>query len=181
MGSDKRLLRLDGEPLLRRVLAALTQVSDDLVVVESARSPVPRELLSGHAVRLVADRRENAGPLAGIEAGLSAAAGPVALVVASDAPWLQPALLRLLAGQLEGDADAAVIVSEHGPEPLLAAYRSEVAAVASALLDHGERRMGALLDELRLISVEASVWRSVDPEGRSLRNLNVPADLANCC
>jgi molybdopterin-guanine dinucleotide biosynthesis protein A len=180
MGRDKRALLVDGQPLLGRVLAALAEVADDLVVVESARSPVPRDLLIGYAVRPVADRREDAGPLAGIEAGLSAAAAPLALVVAADAPSLQPALLRLLASELGAspEAEAALIVSDRGPEPLLAAYRSEVRIAASALLDHGERRMGSLLDELRVVNVGASVWRGVDPQGRSLRNVNEPADLA---
>lgn len=177
MGSDKRSLPVDGEPLLRRVLRAVATVADDLVVVESDRSPVPRELLTGFAVRVVRDEWPDAGPLAGIEAGLRAASAPVAFVTGSDVPWLEPALLRLLIDELSDDAEAAVIASDRKLEPLLGVYRSRVSEVARALLADGERRLGALLDQLALRVVEASVWRTVDPDGRSLRNLNAPADL----
>ncbi len=33
LGSDKRSLAMEGEPLLRRVLAALAELCDELVVV----------------------------------------------------------------------------------------------------------------------------------------------------
>jgi molybdopterin-guanine dinucleotide biosynthesis protein A len=178
-GSDKRSLAIEGVPLLRRVLAALAEVCDELVVVESERSPVPPTLLAGLQARVVADVSPDAGPLAGIEAGLRAVAPRAALVVAADHPWLQPALLRLLLAELGGapEAAAAVIASERGLEPLLGAYRPGVADVARRLLEAGERRMGALLDALSVRGVPPSVWRTVDPEGRSLLNVNAAADL----
>src|SRR5207245_10699116 len=46
--------------------------------------------------RAVADRRSDAGPLAGIEAGLEAMRGDVALVLACDMPRVTVRLLRLL-------------------------------------------------------------------------------------
>ncbi len=179
MRHDKRLLPVEGEPLLRRVLAVVAAVGDDLLVVESRRSPVPRDVLAGFSARIACDAWPDAGPLAGIEAGLRAALAPTALVVAADAPWLQPDLLRLLARQLDQwpDADAAAVRSERGLEPLLAVYRTGVSTVARSLLESGERRASALLDAVQLRAVDASVWRSVDPEGLSLRNLNLPADV----
>lgn len=177
MGTDKRALPVDGEPLLRRVLMAVAAVAGELVVVESARSPVPRELLTGFALRVARDEWPDAGPLAGIEAGLRATSAPVAVVVGTDAPWLQPALLRLLVDELGVHDDATAIASDRGLEPLLGVYRSRVSDVARALLLDGERRLGALLDKLSVRAVDASVWRSVDPQGHSLRNLNVPGDL----
>lgn len=180
MGSDKRALPLDGEPLLRHVLRAVSAVADDLIVVDSDRAPLPAGLLADGSVRVVRDAWPDAGPLAGIEAGLRAVTAPMAIVVGGDAPRLEPRLLRLLADELAAasSARAAVIGSDRGVEPLLAAYRPEVAVVARTLLEAGERRMGALLDALSVRVVDASVWRTVDPEGRSLRNLNVPSDLA---
>lgn len=181
MGTDKRALLVDGEPLLHRVLRAVSTVADELIVVDSERSPVPPELLAGLQARVVRDAWPDAGPLAGIEAGLRASTAPMAIVVGADAPRLEPRLLRLLADELTAasSADAVAIGSEHGAEPLLAAYRPEAAAVARMLLEAGERRMRALLDALSVRVVDASVWRAVDPEGRSLHNLNLPSDVAS--
>lgn len=179
MGRDKRLLPIDGEPMFRRVVRAIAGVADDLVVVDSQRSPLPISLVAGFALRVVRDEFVDSGPLAGIEAGLRAVQRPTAVVVAADAPWLQPPLLRLLVETLRRapGADVAVVTSPAGPEPLPGAYRATAAEVATGLLASGERRLRALLDVLSVEVVAEPDWRAIDPEGLSLRNLNEPTDL----
>lgn len=178
MGADKRRLLVDGVPLLRRAIEAVARVADDVVVVDSRRSELPHDLLDGR-VRVARDWRNDAGPLAGVEAGLGAVSGDLVLVVAGDAPWLQPALLATLAATLEASpgTDGVVVGTARGREPLLAAYRSSVAAAVSGLLDRGERRMEALLETARIRTLDEAIWRRFDPEGRSLVNVNTPTDL----
>lgn len=178
MGRDKRRLIVDGVPLLRRAIEAVAAVTDDVVVVESHHSRVPRELLPS-GVRLVCDRRVGAGPLAGLEAGLDAARGAIVLAVAGDAPWLEPPLLRFLAETLDGStgAEAAAVIGARGPEPLLAAYRHSVGPVVTRLLDVGERRLGVLLTSVSLLVVGERVRRRFDPGARSAVNVNTPDDL----
>ena len=170
MGSDKRLVVVDGEPMLRRVLSTVASVADELLVVVAPDRPLPPGLLDGFDVRVETDRRADAGPFAGIEAGLLAATADQVLVVAGDLPWVERGLLAtLLAGLATVDAVAAD--GEHGPEPLLAAYWREPARAATTrLLDAGERRARMLLAELTVMTVEDST--------RSTRNVNEPADLA---
>ena len=128
-------------------------------------------------MRLASDRRADAGPLAAIEGGLLVAHGERALVVAGDLPWVSPSLLRRLLRALDGaDADVAAAVDATAtgtgrrPEPLLAAYRRDRAlAAASSLLDDGERRATALLEQLVVAPVP-------DTTGSS-RNVNEPRDL----
>lgn len=179
MGSDKRALAVDGEPLLRRVLDSVSTVADEVLVVESDHSPVPAALLTGFAVRLVRDRWPDAGPLAGLEAGLRACDAPLAIVVGADAPYLQPALLRLLAHELAAapEADAVAVASGRGAEPLLAAYRPRVAVAATSMLAAGERRLGTLFERIRTVVLEPPAWWGADPDGLSLRNANSVADL----
>lgn len=182
MGVDKRGLLVDGVPLLQRAIGAVAAVADEVVVVESPRSPVPRGLLPVD-VRLVCDRRVGAGPLAGLEAGLLASRGAVVVAVAGDAPWLEPSLLRFLAERLEGspDVEAAVVVGPRGCQPLLAAYRRRVGPTVERLLDDGERRMSALLEALPWLAVDERTWRPSDPAARSVVNLNTPDDLWQAC
>lgn len=179
MGVDKRRLLVDDVPLLRRAIEAVARVADDLVVVDSRRSELPPDLLDGR-VHVACDWRDDAGPLAGVEAGIAVARGDLALVVAGDAPWLQPALLTMLAATLEASpgADGVVVGTSRGREPLVAAYRRSVAAAVTELLDRGERRMDALLDMVTVLTLDEATWRRFDPEGRSLVNVNTPTDLA---
>lgn len=172
MRIDKRLIVVDGEPLLRRVARVVADATDELIVVVSQSRPLPDGALDGMDVRVTVDRRADAGPLAGLEAGLAAASHELVVAVAADMPWLHARLLRQLVDRLaETDADVAAAATGHGAQPLLAAYRRDPAlTAASRLLDAGERRMRALLGTLSVVEVEADV--------RATTNVNEPADLA---
>jgi molybdopterin-guanine dinucleotide biosynthesis protein A len=173
MGRDKRLLPIDGEPMLRRVVRSIASISDEVIVVTAPGRPLPEGVLDGLDARVVSDGRSEAGPLAGLEAGLRACRTDLAIVVAADMPWIDPGLLAgLLVRLADADADAVAVAGDRGPEPLLAAYRcGPVLASVTRLLDAGERRMAALLGALRVETIS-------DAGGRSAVNVNEPADLA---
>jgi molybdopterin-guanine dinucleotide biosynthesis protein A len=119
--------------------------------------------------KAVLDRRRGQGPAAALEAGLAAARSDIVFAAACDMPSVTPKQARdLVAKLVEPGTSAAVPVTPRGPEPLAAAYRRDLAAPAvSALLDAGERRVGALLERLpRVVYVDM-------PE---LLNLNTPSD-----
>jgi molybdopterin-guanine dinucleotide biosynthesis protein A len=173
MGTDKRIVLVEGEPMLRRVVTTAASVADELIVVVARSRPVPPDLLDGLDARVVTDRRPDAGPLAGIEAGLLSAGAERVLVVAGDLPWIEAGLLRRLLEALEAAhaADAAAAVGPQGPEPLLAAYRRDAAVSATVrLLEGGERRARALLEVLTVVTVAGGE--------SSTRNVNEPSDLA---
>ena len=172
MGVDKRLILIDGEPLVRRVARVVADATDELIVVVAPGRPLPDGVLEDLDARVEVDRLADAGPLAGLESGLAAASHELAVVVAADMPWLDERVLRHLVGLLaETDADVVAAATDRGPQPLLAAYRRDPAlAAASRLLDAGERRLRALLDALSVVEVEADV--------RATTNVNEPVDLA---
>jgi molybdopterin-guanine dinucleotide biosynthesis protein A len=172
MGSDKRLTEIDGEPMLRRVARVVADATDQLIVSVSEAHPLPPGILGETRARTVVDTRPDTGPLAGLEAALTAATHPLVVVVAADMPWVDAELLRRLLERLdETDAHAVAVTTDRGPQPLLAAYRRDPAlAAATRLLDSGERRMRALLDAL--------VVEVADAPGGTAMNVNEPADLA---
>lgn len=176
MGTDKRLILVDGVPLLARSVAAVARVAGEVLVATTPDHPLPVELPD---VRIVVDRVTNGGPLAGIEAALAAASHPLVLVVAADMPWLAEPLLELLvAGARDAkDADAIAIQSDRGLEPMLAVYRKTALRTLTALVDRGEHRVGRLLELIDTVAVPPHDWRQVDPDGRSLVNLNTREDL----
>lgn len=181
-GSDKRFADLEGVPLLERVLSVVAGVADTTVLVLAPGEPapgLPAELAA--VVRIAHDPVAYAGPLAGLAAGLRAAPEvEVVVVVGADMPTLEPAVLRLLldraaeepgAWTLEGP-DPAIV----GPLPL-AGDAARLLEAATMLLDRGEHSLRSLVRATGAGRVPARAWRALDPDGRTLRDVDRPADL----
>lgn len=176
MGRDKRTVAVGGRPLLARAVGVVAGLCVDVVVVASAAHPLD----DPHGARVVLDRRRDAGPLAGLEAGLLAARHELVVALAGDHPAASADVLAHLLARLaaSGTTDAVALGTDRGPQPLVAAYRRRVHAVAGHLLDSGERRARALLDHLRFEVVDEAIWRELDPRGATAVDLDTPADLA---
>jgi len=129
-------------------------------------------------VALVHDLRPFEGPLAGLKAGLASSPVDRVIVVAGDMPTLVPAVLARLLVALGEDARGAVLAVDGRRAILpLALTTGPAAAAVSALLAAGERRLGALLEELDVRVVPLEEWRSDDPDGLTLRDIDTPSDL----
>ncbi len=174
LGRDKALLELEGQPLITRTLDVLAQLADDLIIVTSmAPHLFPR------SARVVADRYVGAGVLAGVHAGLLAARGELALVVACDMPFLNLDLLRYIIS-LARDADV-VVPRWTDVEPLHAVYRPATClGPIEGALARGERRIVSFyrdeVREVRVRYVERAEITRFDPQGLSFFNVNGPED-----
>ena len=151
----------------------------DTVVVLSPADEAP-PLPDGVEVRIARDARPGEGPLAGLAAGLAVVGAPVALVVAGDMPELQPSVLAaMLRIADERDADALALAEGGAVVPVPCVVRVRPAAeTAGALLAAGRRRLRELLEALRVEGVAEPVWRELDPEGRTLLDVDEPGDLS---
>lgn len=176
-GRDKLAEPIDGRPLLQHAIETVRPLAAEvLVVVAPGASPnVPGW------IRLVHDTTPFEGPLAGLLAGLRAAREAIALVVAGDMPEPVPAVLeRLNAALDDDDVDVAVLEQAGRPRPLPMAVRcSPAEAAAERLLDAGVRRLRAILETPRLTVLPEATWRVLDPLGRTMRDVDTPADLAS--
>jgi molybdopterin-guanine dinucleotide biosynthesis protein A len=173
-GRDKLAEPVDGQALLDHAIAAVRAMADEIVVVATpdAEPPLPEGIALAH------DARPFEGPLAALDAGLAATTADRVIVVGGDMPTLVPAVLGRLVAALGDDASAAIL-EVRGPRPILplALTARPSRAAVRRLLDRGERRLGAVLDVLELRVVPESDWRSDDPDGRTLRDVDTPADL----
>jgi molybdenum cofactor guanylyltransferase len=182
-GSDKLATLVDGRPLVHHALAACSIVAGRIVLV-LAPDPAMPDLppsLAGRIV-IVRDPAPRRGPLAGLATGLDAIGGAdVALVVGGDMPTLIPDVLGLLAGHLASNPALAAVSLEADPRsPLPMAVRPALAMpVAQALLAADRRSLLGLLERLRSAVVPAATWRAVDPDGRTLADVDTPADLGS--
>jgi molybdenum cofactor guanylyltransferase len=175
MGRPKALLPFGDEVLLQRVVRRLGAVCSPIVVVRAPEQTLP-ELPPD--VSITEDRVTGKGPLQGISAGLSALSGvaEVAFVSSTDAPFVEPALVRLLV-RLRGSAYDVVVPKAQGHyHPLAALYGVSVRGEIEALLAEDRLRPFFLFERVRTLVVEEDTLRAVDPELLALRNLNTPAD-----
>jgi molybdopterin-guanine dinucleotide biosynthesis protein A len=177
-GRDKLKEPYRGMPLLHHAVLHLGEVCDEVVVVVAPDAPEP-DLPIGLAARIVRDPSEGEGPLAGAHAGLLAVRTDVALLAGGDMPEMQLAvLLELLGVLVEAGVDAAAIHDGERIRPLPSALRTEAAVdAAHALLHSGARRLGDLLDALRVAAIDEPTWRALDPEGLTLHDVDRPEDL----
>lgn len=174
MGRPKALLPFGGETLIERVVRRMAEVSSEVIVVSGLHLSLPA---LPAAVRVVQDEEPLQGPLAGILYGLRAAASDVSFVCGCDHPLLAPEVARLLVERATG-ASGAVATWEGRAQPLVAAYRKRVAALAAELLARGECRALALVEQAHLVRVSREDLRAADPTGASFFDVDTPAAYA---
>ncbi len=171
MGRNKAFLDWKGRPLIADLIDRFRAVSDDVILIARDLKP-----FYGLPARLIADPSPPAGPLGGLWSGLLSARYEWVFAMACDMPLVDPYIVEWMFEQRK-EVDAVVLVDEDGrPEPLHALYRvSCLNAIASALA-RGQRAIVAFYPAVRVRYIPPPVWRSMDPEGRSWRNINTPQD-----
>lgn len=181
MGTDKALLEVEGLPLVVRAARALADAVGEVVVV--TRRP---EALEGLGLAVVADDPGPQTPLTGIATALRHARGRPVFVAACDMPWILPAFVRALVA-LAGEADpagrgpagwdAVVPLRAGRPEPLHALWSPSASGPVDEAIRLGRAAPREVLGGMAVRWVPEDQWRRWDPGGRSLANVNTPADL----
>jgi molybdopterin-guanine dinucleotide biosynthesis protein A len=164
MGHPKALLPVRGRTLIEWVARRLEPCFEELLVAAGE----PAQLPPGLRGCFVGDLRPGAGPLAGIEAGLSVARYPTLVAVACDMPYVTPALARRLVAAATGH-DAAVPRAGGRAEPACASYRRTARDPISAALDRGRLRASEALAGIDVKWLE-------DVDRKLLASLNTPQD-----
>lgn len=171
MGRDKALLDWEGGPLVARVAARLASVLPEVVVV--TKRPAD---LEGLGLPVVEDTVPEQTPLAGILTALRAGGGRTVFVAACDMPFVNPGLVRFLVERSPG-YDAVIPVRGGRLEPLHAVWSAGALPGLERALAAGERAPHRAVRGLAVCEVPEAEWREVDPEGRSMTNLNTPGDV----
>lgn len=174
-GRDKLIEQIDGRTLLEHAIASVGPVAVETIAV--AAPDEPRNVPDGTI--LVRDPSSFEGPLVGLLTGLRAATQPVALVVGGDMPTMVPWVLAALIDRLDDPTIDAVVLEDGGESRALPAAVRTAPAIAAAerLVAGGERRLRALFEALATAVIDEPTWRTLDPDGRTLRDVDTPADL----
>jgi molybdopterin-guanine dinucleotide biosynthesis protein A len=171
MGSDKATVVLGEATLLQRVVGVVRPLFPQLLI--SVRAPRPDLDLPQ-----VCDDPAHAGPLAGLLAAFERANTPWIFAVATDMPFVQPALIEALALRRAGHQAVVPMVDGH-PQPLAAFYAASCAGPIRQILNRpGKHSVRAMLEELQVFFVDAADLRAADPGLVSFFDLDTPQDLA---
>lgn len=176
MGRDKADLLLGGIPLIERVFDRVREVAEAVVVVGGPQR------MDHRGVPTLPDRYPGANAMGGIATAIAHATetgrdNAWVLCVACDTPFLEPALLRLLAARRE-NADIVVPRTAQGWEPLCAVYHSTCLPAFEQAIAKGNLRVFDAYAQVHCQTVLEEELRRVDPDLRSFFNVNRPADLA---
>lgn len=177
-GRDKLAEQYEGRPLLQHPVSRLLEVCDRIIVVLAPDATEP-SMPAGASVEFARDALEDEGPLRGLSAGLEMANADWVVLVGGDMPDVQAAvLLEMLRAGLETGA-VAVSLSDGGTErPLPCVLRTAPAADAvRVLLQAGRRSLRDLLAAVATVVVDEPTWTALDPEHRTLIDVDEPADL----
>ena len=167
--------------MLAHAVAGAAAVADELVVVIAPGADPPSGL--PESAVFVHDPAPDEGPLMGLAAGLEAVSGEIILVVGGDMPALEASVLRLLIAAVEKvpKVDGArwrSAGSTAGSVLPCALRRRAARRACGEALAAGDRRLRGALERLATTVVPAVEWRALDPSGRTLLDIDRPADLA---
>ena len=150
MGTDKASLSIGGRTLLERAAAELASVASEVVLACGSS-----ERYAQLGFPLAIDRIQDAGPLAGIEAGMARSRTAWTAVLACDMPRTEAGVFRALFERAVAlELDACLLETEKGVEPLCAIYRQSCLALFRTALDAGVRKItSAFVPPLRIGSL----------------------------
>jgi len=173
MGRDKRLLVVDWErepvPLWKRQLNVLRRLAPVELLISG-----PGDLEYPPDAKVVPDKIQDAGPLAGIASCLEAAQSKLLLILAVDLPNITPDYLMSL---VEGATPGRGVVPAIGEqlEPVAAVYPVEAVTTALASLRRGERSVQAFAHRLERSGL-INIRKVTVAEEALFRNWNSPLD-----
>lgn len=154
MGRDKASLPLGEQTLLEQLIEQLAGRFQEIIISVSKGQPYPL-----NNVRQVEDRYENAGPLAGLLAGLQATSSDISLVVPCDQPEIDLGIVRDML-QVLGQHDLVYPrLDGQIPHPLFALYRRSLWPVIEKLINEGKLSVLHLLTEVKAVALDIPASR----------------------
>jgi molybdopterin-guanine dinucleotide biosynthesis protein A len=173
MGEDKRFILVGQRTLLERSCTVLSELFEQVCVVIAQDSPVLQA-----EVPVVRDLILDYGSLGGLYTGLRRAKTQHIFLAACDMPFLNPDVIRYMA-RLKDQADIVISRWETRLQPTHAVYGRGCLPVIEEMMNLHNKKIHCMIDHpaLRVRLIAESEIREIDPDGRSMFNINTPSDL----
>ncbi len=180
MGEEKSALLLDGHTLLERAIEIARAASANVRLLGTASlgvPPLPSFDTSGIEIDIIPDRFPGCGPLAGIDAALSATNADLNFILSVDTPFVPTAFVRYLVDRASAN-DALVTYPRpsSGYQPLCAVYRKQFGPIAEAALQSGKYKIDPLFARVPSCTIDDAELRKLGFTDEIFDNLNTPDD-----
>lgn len=168
-GVDKGLKPLRGKPMVRWVIERLEPQVDELLINANQNL----ETYEHFGYRVIPDEiGDFAGPLAGLQRGLTEARHSLVATAPCDSPFLpQDLIARLRAALSRENAEIAVAKTGDQPHPVFCLCRKQVLDGLNAFLAAGGRKIDAWYAKLKVVEV------TFDDQADAFSNINTPDEL----
>ena len=167
---DKGLRELRGKAMAAWVIERFAPQVDEVLINANQNLDV----YARFGYRVIPDEIGGfAGPLAGLQRGLSEASHPLVATSPCDTPFLPADLVARLHAALEADA-ARLAVARPGdqPHPVFCVCRRDVLPHLTAFLQQGGRKIDAWYATLKVVEVV------FDDQPDAFSNINTPSELS---
>ena len=151
---DKGLVHYKGHPLVSYAIAALSDVTDQIIINANRN----RENYQAFGLPVVADQTDNFdGPLAGVLTAMIYTDADVLVVVPCDSPLIKAEhLQKLLAVRAENSADVAVAFDGVRLHPVFLAIKTSLKTSLENYLASGQRKVGYWLEQQKTVKADFS-------------------------
>lgn len=176
MGQDKRLLPIEGTPMILRVLNRVARVTAQQIIIandESVLRPVIPKIIP-----IFPDDVPDSGALGGIYTALNQSSTEWIFCAAADMPFINPHLVQKIISLADDAYDVVLPIVDERSQGLHALYRTSAKAKIHTQLMTGNLRIAAVFNQLRVRKINEKTLRQHDPALTSFTNLNAPSDLA---
>ena len=179
-GKSKRLGRnkinevIGGITLLNRVVNVLSAFNGEIILVTAEDSSLP-DTFTYAKISKVQDLYPGKGMIGGIITGLSASKNFYNLVVASDMPFLSPALIWYMISNAK-ENDLVAYKNQNELEPLHAIYSKNCLPILEEIMLK-DRRIFELLGQVKVRYLSPAKINQYDPKKISFFNVNTESDL----
>ena len=139
MGTDKGLLLLNDKPFVQYSIDALKPLVSDIMIVSD------NEDYDVFGLKRINDITKNAGPVAGICAGLEASTNVYNMILSCDIPLITSEILQKLIDSIDDTSEIIQVESQGKSMPLIAIYKKHLAKTFDSFLQADERRLRVVI------------------------------------
>ena len=171
-GSNKAFAEVNGIQLIKRVIAIMGSVFEELIIITNAPGEYSFLGLPMHE-----DLIKGLGPLGGIYTGIEKMHNRLGFFVACDMPFLNDNLIRYMIEIDNDEFDAVVPKIDWKMEPLHALYSKNCLPAIKGLMESGECMINKFFQTIRTRFIDEEEIKKHDPLLRSFLNINRPSEL----
>ncbi|OPL07415.1 MAG: hypothetical protein AVO33_05780 [delta proteobacterium ML8_F1] len=173
MGFDKQIINLGREYLVDKLHRELKEIFSQVIVISNRP-----ELYHNRDYFVVSDGYRGHGSLSGIHQGLMVSESEYLFVTACDMPYLNAVLIEKMKHLLlENPSKALVARRGDRIEPFHGFYSRDLLPDIERSFEKGHLKLGRLLTELGVSTLDEAVLRSYDREMKLFTNLNTKKEL----